>query len=77
MARLDDVLNYNSKYIDENNVLKNKIIAEKTIKVITEKDGDYVVKNDFGTGEMLITQEIEPRLLGQKADVESAQTEEK
>ena len=58
-------------------VLKNKIIAEKTIKVITEKDGDYVVKNDFGTGEMLITQEIEPRLLGQKAEVESAQTEEK
>lgn len=33
MARLDDVLNYNSKYIDENNVLKNKINATTLIEL--------------------------------------------
>lgn len=33
MARLDDVLNYDSKYIDENNVLKNKINATTLIEL--------------------------------------------
>lgn len=33
MARLDDVLNYDSKYIDENNILKNKINATTLIEL--------------------------------------------
>lgn len=57
-------------------VLKNKIITEKIIKVITEKDGNYVVENDFSPTEMLITQEVEPYLVGKEAELKQSKAEE-
>ena len=57
-------------------VLKNKIITEKIIKVITEKDGNYVVENDFSPTEMLITQEVEPYLVGKEAELKQSKADE-
>lgn len=48
-------------------VICNGIIKTKKVQILAENGNYYVLKNDFSPSDLIISQKIEPRYLGQKA----------
>lgn len=57
--------------------VQDNTVAQLPVDVEAEKGNDFVVKNTFKTNTWLITQEIEPSLIGQKVKIKNVQKEEK
>lgn len=58
-------------------VVQDNTVAQLSVDIEAEKGNDFVVKNIFKTNTWLITQKIEPSLIGQKVKIKNVQEEEK
>lgn len=51
--------------------VKDGEVILKPVQILAEDGGSFILKNDFSNGESLITQDIEPQLLGQKVQIQN------
>ena len=51
--------------------VKDGEVILKPVQILAEDGGSFILKNDFSNGEGLITQDIEPQLLGQKVQIQN------
>ena len=58
-------------------VVQDNTVVQLSVDIEAEKGNDFVVKNTFKTNTWLITQEIEPSLIGQKVKIKNVREEEK
>ena len=57
--------------------MKNDKVVLKPVDILADNGESVILKNNFIQGESLITQEIEPHLLGQKVLIKNQSPEEK
>lgn len=78
-----NVVSVSGKLIQKKNnisylyVVKNDKVVLKPVDILADNGESVILKNNFIQGESLITQEIEPHLVGQKVLIKNQSPEEK